>query len=105
MSILTVRRVESRQDIERFIRVPWRLYADDPQWIPPLLVEQRARLNPRKNPYFEHADTAFFMAERQGRPVGRISAQVCELVQKFQVRGMGHFGLFECEDPRRRLKV
>jgi hypothetical protein len=63
-------------------------------------VEQRHRLKPRKNPYFEHADTAFFIAERQGKPVGRISAQVCELVQKFQVRGTGHFGLFECEDSQ-----
>jgi hypothetical protein len=63
-------------------------------------VEQRDRLNPRKNPYFEHADTAFFLAERQGKPVGRISAQVCELVQKFQVQGTGHFGLFECEDSQ-----
>ncbi len=100
MSVLAVRKIESRQDIEKFIRVPWSLYADDPQWIPPLLAELRDRLRPGKNPYFEHAEAVYFVAERNGKTVGRISAQVCELVQEFQGRGTGHFGMFECEDSQ-----
>lgn len=97
MSKLIIRQVNSRRDIERFIRVPWSLYADDPHWVPPLLVELRARLSERKNPYFEHAKTALFLAERDGKCVGRISAQGCRLVQQYHGRDTGHFGFFECE--------
>jgi hypothetical protein len=98
MSGLKVRSIESRRDIEKFIRVPWSLYADDPQWVPPLRAELRSRLLPSKNPYFEHAEVAYFVGERNGHTVGRISAQVCGLAQEYQGRGTGHFGLFECED-------
>ena len=64
MSALTVRRIESRRDIERFIRVPWSLYTDAPHWGPPLAAELRERLSSAKNPYFEHAVGTFFVAER-----------------------------------------
>jgi hypothetical protein len=95
-----VRKIDPSSERERFIRVPWSLYGDDPQWIAPLLAEQRDRLNPRKNPFFEHAEVALFVAERRGRIVGRISAQVCELAQEYHGRGTGHFGFFECEDSQ-----
>ena len=76
------------------------MYADDPHWVPPLLSPLRDRLNSRRNPYFEHADVACFLADRGGEPVGRISAQVCQLAQQFHGRGTGHFGFFECEDSQ-----
>ncbi len=95
--MLTVRQIESSKDIEVFLRLPWSLYANDPNWVPPLLAELRTRFNPRKNPYFQHAQAALFLAERDGKPVGRITAQVCQLAQKHQRAGDGHFGFFECE--------
>lgn len=95
--MLSVRQIESSKDIEVFLRLPWSIYAKDPNWVPPLLAELRTRLNSRKNPYFEHAQAALFLAERDGKPVGRITAQVCELAQKHQRAGDGHFGFFECE--------
>ena len=90
--------METHRDLERFLRLPWSLYADDPAWIPPLLSQLRARTSLKKNPYFEHAEVAYFLAERDGEVVGRISAQVCQLAQKHQGPGTGHFGFFECEN-------
>jgi GNAT superfamily N-acetyltransferase len=98
MSELTLKQVMGKQDLNRFIRVPWALYRDDPAWVPPLMQQVKERLSPRHNPYFDHADAAYFLAERDGRPVGRLSAQVCQLVQEYQGAGIGHFGMFECED-------
>jgi len=95
---LMVHRVETRRDRDRFLRLPGSLYAGDPAWIPPLSALLRARLSPKKNPYFRHADMACFLAERGGRVVGRISAQVCQLVQQHHGQGTGHYGLFECEN-------
>jgi len=90
-SMLAVRQIELWKDIEVFLRLPWSLYANDPNWVPPLLAELRNRFNPRKNPYFQHAQAALFLAERDGNPVGRITAQVCQLAQKHQRSGDGHF--------------
>ncbi len=98
MTGLILKQVEGGRDLKRFMRVPWALYGNDPAWVPPLLQQVKERLSSRHNPYFEHADAAYFWAERQGRPVGRISAQVCQLVQEHQEAGTGHFGMFECED-------
>jgi len=100
MTSLRIRQVEGHRDRERFLHVPWSLYANDPAWVPPLLTQLRERLSRRRNPYFEHADAAYFLAERDGRAVGRVSAQVCDLVQKYQGPGTGHFGMFECEDSQ-----
>ena len=96
--VLRVRRVETVRDRERFVQLPWSLYADDPAWVPPLIPLLRNRLSPKRNPYFRHAEVAYFVAERCGEVVGRISAQVCQLVQKHHGKGTGHYGMFECEN-------
>jgi hypothetical protein len=97
---LRVRQISSASDIDAFIRLPWRLYANDPAWRPPLRSERRDFLTPSKNPYFEHAKVALFLAEQGGRVVGRISAQVDQLVLDHMEPGLGQWGLFECEnDP------
>ena len=85
-------------DLEAFIRLPWRLYADDPAWVPPLLMERRDFFNTKKNPYFEHARAQLFLAERDGKVVGRISAQVDDLMRQHMAPGIGQWGFFECED-------
>lgn len=83
--------------MERFLRLPWSIYSDDPAWVPPLLLERRQHLSPR-NPYFEHADCRFWMAWRGERPVGRISAQVDRLHLQRYGDAMGFFGMLEAED-------
>lgn len=81
----------------RFIRMPWRLYKDDPVWVPPLVLERRQHLSPR-NPYFAHAKCRFWIACRNSTPVGRISAQVDRLHLERYRDATGFFGLLEGED-------
>jgi hypothetical protein len=93
-----VRPVRGRRDLGRFIKLPFRLHRDHPQWVPPLISERRRFLDRRKNPYFEHAEAEYFLAWRGGRPVGRITAQVDRRWDEFQGGNDGHFGFFECEE-------
>jgi hypothetical protein len=97
MTTLVVRRIDSSRDIESFIRFPAELYDHDRHWVSPLYAEVRARLDPHRNPYFQHARAAMFLAERDGKAVGRITAQCCELAQQYHRPGDGHFGFYECE--------
>ena len=95
---LTITAVETAGDREAFIRVPWPIYRDDPAWVPPLLMERRDHLNPKKNPFFQNAEARFWLALRDGRPVGRISAQVNRAHLARHNDATGHFGLLEAED-------
>lgn len=95
---LTVRPVTSKADKAAFIDLAYRLNADDPNWIPPLRDEVNGLITPGKNPWFEHAEAALFLAERDGKVVGRISAQVDRLVLQHMGAGLGQWGMFEGED-------
>ena len=95
---LEVRPVNGSGELKRFIRLPWRIYRNEPRWIPPLIFERKNFLNRRKNPYFEHAEAEYFMAWRDGEPVGRITAQVDRAFNEFHSNRWGMFGFFECED-------
>jgi len=79
-----------------FITFPWRVYADDAGWIPPLIMERKELLNPRKHPFFQHADVQLFLA-RQGQDiVGRVAAVVNHAHNHYHNEQAGFFGLFEC---------
>ena len=93
-----VRPVASRRDLTRFIKLPWRLYRNEPHWIPPLVSERRRFLDRDKNPFFEHAEAEYFLAWRDGEPVGRISAHIDRRLNEFQGNDWGLFGFFESED-------
>lgn len=95
---LALQAVERPAASEAFLRLPWTVYRDDPAWIPPLLMERRAHLDPRKNPFFETADARFWLAMRDGRPVGRISAQVNRAYLAKHDNATGHFGMLEAVD-------
>lgn len=73
---------KQNRDLNRFIEVAYKLNKDNPNWIAPLRSELREQLNSQKNPWFEHATAEYFLAERDGEPVGRISAQIDRLVQE-----------------------
>ena len=98
-SALIIREVHTRNDLVQFLRFPASLYRDDPAWVPPLLFERLHHLDPRRNPFFSHADVRFWIAEREGLPVGRISAQI-ERTAPLAGDGSheGHFGFLEAED-------
>jgi hypothetical protein len=95
---ITVRPVSSKADKKAFIALAYRLNADDPNWVPPLKDEVNGLITPGKNPWFEHGEAQFFLAERGGRVVGRISAQVDSLVLEHMGAGLGQWGMFEGED-------
>jgi GNAT superfamily N-acetyltransferase len=95
---VTVRTVEGRADLRRFLEVPFGIYRDDANWIAPLYVERTRHLDRRRNPYFQHAEAEFFLAERHGEPVGRISAQVDRLHLERHNDGAGQFGFLEAID-------
>jgi len=94
----TVTPVGGKQDLDAFIRLPWRLYVGDPNWVPPLLRLQREEFSPRHNPFFQHADVQLFLARRDGRVVGRISAQVDHEHNRYHQERTGFFGFFEAEN-------
>jgi GNAT superfamily N-acetyltransferase len=94
---LEIRPVHSTSELDAFIRLPFRLYAGEPHWVPPLIFERRQFLDRSKNPYFAHARAEYFLAWREGRAVGRITAQVDERFQAFQENAWGFFGFFEAE--------
>jgi GNAT superfamily N-acetyltransferase len=95
-----VRPVASRRDLTRFIKLPWRLYRNEARWIPPLVSERRRFLDREKNPFFAHAEADYFLAWRDGEPVGRISAHVDHGLNEFQHTNWGLFGFFDAEnDP------
>ncbi len=73
---VSIRPVRSKRELKRFVKVPFRLHRDHPQWVAPLIFERMEFLNREKNPFFEHAEAEYFLAERDGEPVGRISAQI-----------------------------
>ena len=93
-----VRPVASAADRRAFVDLVWRIYEDDPAWVPPLKGEVHALINPKKNPWFGHARAQLWLAKRNGRAVGRISAQVDHLVQIHMGVGTGQWGMFEALD-------
>src|SRR5688572_8363135 len=93
-----IRRVVTGADTKAFIDFAYRLNASDPNWIPPLKDEVKGLITPGKNPWFEHAEAAFFLARRGDRIVGRISAQVDSLVLEHMGPDLGQWGMFEAED-------
>ncbi len=98
---LEIRPVASKRELNAFIELPWRLYRNEPNWVPPLRFERRQFLDRRRNPFFEHGEAEYFLAWRDGRAVGRITAQVDHNLNEFQGNEWGLFGFFECEeDPQ-----
>ena len=93
-----IRRVEGKGDRKQFLDLPYRLYSTEKRWVPPLRMERKEHIDPAKNPFFQHADVQFFLALRDGRVVGRISAHVDRNFNEFQGNDWGLFGFFECED-------
>jgi GNAT superfamily N-acetyltransferase len=99
VSEASVRPVDGRRDLNAFIKLPFYLHRGTP-WVPPLVFERRDFLDRDKNPFFQHADAEYFLAERDGGVVGRITAHVDERWTQFQGGNDGMFGFFECEnDP------
>ena len=97
MNDLEIRQVTDAGGLKAFIQVPWSIYGDDPNWVPPLKIERKEAFS-KKNPFFEHARWQAWTAYRGGEPVGRISAQVDSLYLERHDAHTGFFGLIEAPD-------
>ncbi|HEX6748467.1 MAG TPA: GNAT family N-acetyltransferase [Longimicrobium sp.] len=95
-----VREIGRGESLKPFIDFSWTINAGDPAWVPPLRMVFNALLNREKHPFYQHADVAFFVAERGGKLVGRIAAIHNRRANEFQGDTTGFFGLFECIDDQ-----
>ena len=93
-SAIEIREVTTKKALKTFLKVPWSIYKNDPNWVPPLLFDRKEALS-SKHPYFKHAIWKAWIAYRDGQPVGRISAQIDELHQQRYQNKTGFFGLIE----------
>jgi GNAT superfamily N-acetyltransferase len=95
---IAIQPVETRSRQKRFIRLPWRIYQDDPCWMPPLIMSQEELLGFRKHPFYERSKSQSFLVTRGGRDVGRITAIVnAGHIDRYKEQ-RGFFGFFECDD-------
>ena len=100
--MLTIEKIDlsNPAQVKRFVQLPYRLYQDFPNWVPPLDVDAYAQLNPKKHPFYEHSDVEFFLAVRDGRDVGRIAAIENKPFNQYHAVREADFYFFECEnDP------
>jgi hypothetical protein len=86
----------NRRQLKAFIKFPWRIYRNNPHWVPLLILDQLQFFTPLKNPYFSHSTAQLFMAFRGDEPVGRISAHENNQHIRVHKDGVGFFGFFEC---------
>ena len=93
-----IRHVATRRDLNTFVHLPWAIYRNHPLWVPPLKFDVRNRLDRGKNPFFEHAEAEYWLAFRDGDPVGRITAHYDRNFNRFQHNEWGMFGWFEAPD-------
>lgn len=92
---MEIREVTSRHDLNQFMRVPWRIYPDDPQWVPPLLIDVREFLDRKKHPFYLHGDATQFLAIEDGQAVGRILVSDDPHYNQQHGTNAGSFGMFE----------
>ncbi len=100
--MLTVEKIDTRSkaQVRRFVKIPFRLYANHPQWVPPLLGDAELQLDREKHPYYEHSDADFFIVVRDGRDVGRIAALENRRYNDYHKVRRVQFYLFDCEDDQ-----
>jgi GNAT superfamily N-acetyltransferase len=93
-----VRSIWSRADLKRFIKYPFERYKGDPHWVPPLLLSEKQKFDPKKNPFYEHARVELFLAERGGEIVGRVAAIDDDNHNETHDDNLIFFGFFEARD-------
>ena len=99
-SAITIKRVGAGASVAQFMKVPHVTQGHDPYWVAPIALVEGPRLNPKTNPWFQHGEAVLFVAERDGRLVGRISAQVDQNHLKIYNDATGFFGFYESVDDQ-----
>jgi len=97
---VSIETAQTSQERMAFIRFPWQVYEGDPYWVPPLVSERVEFLDPKRHPFYEHADVTLFLARRGGEVVGTVAALVNHRHNEYTGEKAGFFGLFEAIDDR-----
>jgi hypothetical protein len=90
--------VTTKKQLRSFASFPWRIYRDDPYWVPPIYMDRLTLLNPEKHPFWEHATGQYFLALLGEEVVGTISAHVNHRHNEIHKDKVGFFGFFEVID-------
>lgn len=90
----------SKEDVRRFVKIPFRLFAKHPQWVPPFFADVELQMNKQKHPFYEHSFANFFIANRDGRDIGRIAVLENTRFNEYHKTRKAAFYLFECEDDQ-----
>ncbi|MCX7785389.1 MAG: hypothetical protein N2201_04075 [candidate division WOR-3 bacterium] len=93
---LRIKKVETSRDLNEFVMLPWKIYQNDPNWVPPLIADVKETLDKRRNPFFCHADCELYIAQSNGKTVGRVAAIIDYNYCKYHNKNVGFFGFFEC---------
>ncbi len=98
MSSIDIIEAKDRSDLNKFIKLPLRLYRNEKYYVPHLISERKAFFDRDKNPFFEHARAKYFLAIKKGKAVGRIAGIVNDLHNDFHNEKAGFFGFLDCID-------
>lgn len=97
---ITIQPVNNKAQQKAFIKLPWKLYKDDPNWVPPLIINIKELVNYKKHAFYDNAEIQTFLALKNGEVVGRIAAIIDRAHNKFHKEERGMFGFFECIDDQ-----
>ena len=92
---LQIECVQSDRQLRQFLKVPWLVYKDNPYWVPWLYHDRLHAFTKSQHPFFEHAEADFFVARREGQPMGIIAAILNHRHNQFHEENVAHFGVFE----------
>jgi hypothetical protein len=94
---LTIREIalSNKKDLNAFVSLPWSIYKNDPHWVPPLKMAVKDLLNEKKHPFYETATVKAWLAEKEGKVVGRIMAVNNHAYNKYHNTKIGFFGFYE----------
>lgn len=90
--------LNDKKQVDDFLRLPFSIYKDIPQWVPPLQMDERLRLSPKRFPFYQHSHASFFLAYQGTRPIGRLAVLDNRRYNEFNKTKTAFFYLFECEN-------
>ena len=97
---VSIKEVSNNTELNRFIKIPWRIYENYPNWVPPLIIDQKFKFNTKKNPFFKHSEAKLYIAEKNGSLAGRIAAIINNNHNRIHEENIGFFGFFESINDR-----
>ncbi|CAN5650625.1 GNAT family N-acetyltransferase [soil metagenome] len=100
MPEILIKKVDNEADKMKFIKFPWKIYKNDPNWVPPLIFDIKSTLNQQKNPFYKHAKMELYIAYKDGEIAGTIAAIVNKSHNDYYKDKVGFFGFYECINDR-----